>query len=150
HGWPATWRLWRKVMPLLAAAGRHVLAVDMPGLGESASPSRGYDKRSLARDVNALVVMLGYPRVALVGHDLGAAVAYAYARQFPEQVERLALLDDPIPGLSGWNDVRGQWPRWHFAFHSVPDLPERLVSGREYEYLTWFYRNAYQKEAITE
>jgi pimeloyl-ACP methyl ester carboxylesterase len=149
HGWPETWRAWRKVMPLLAVNHR-VIAVDLPGLGESDASPSGYDKRTLARHVHALLTVLGHRRVALVGHDLGAAVAYAYAKQFPDEVNKLVVMDDPIPGLKDWNDVRSKWPRWHFAFHSLPDLPEQLVTGREYAYLSWFYRNAYQKAAINE
>jgi pimeloyl-ACP methyl ester carboxylesterase len=149
HGWPETWRAWRKVMPLLAVNYR-VIAVDLPGLGESDASPSGYDKRTLARHVHALLAVLGHRRVALVGHDLGAAVAYAYAKQFPEEVNKLVVMDDPIPGLKDWNDVRSKWPRWHFAFHSLPDLPEQLVTGREYTYLSWFYRNAYQKAAISD
>jgi pimeloyl-ACP methyl ester carboxylesterase len=149
HGWPQTWRAWRKLMPLLASR-HHVIAVDMPGLGDSGTPSTGYDKRSLARDVRALLVGLGHQQVILVGHDLGAAVAYAFARQFPNAVTRLVVMDDPIPGLKNWDEVKGKWPRWHFAFHSVPGLPEALVSGRELAYLNWFYHNAYQTDAITD
>jgi pimeloyl-ACP methyl ester carboxylesterase len=149
HGWPQTWRAWRKVMPLLAAHN-HVIAIDMPGLGDSSTPTTGYDKRSLARVVRALLVAAGHQQVTVVGHDLGAAVAYAFARQFPDAVSRLVVMDDPIPGLKDWDEVKGKWPRWHFAFHNIPALPEALVSGRELIYLNWFYRNAYQKNAITD
>jgi pimeloyl-ACP methyl ester carboxylesterase len=148
HGWPQTWRAWRKIMPLLAPH-YHVIAIDMPGLGDSGTAS-SYDKRSLARTVHALVVALGHQRVILAGHDLGAAVAYAFARQFPDAVMKLAVMDDPIPGLKDWDNVKGKWPRWHFAFHDVADLPEALVAGRELTYLSWFYHNAYQKGAITD
>jgi pimeloyl-ACP methyl ester carboxylesterase len=149
HGWPQTWRAWRKIMPLLAPHYR-IIAIDTPGLGESGTPATGYDKRSLARTVHALLAALGHRHVTLAGHDLGAAIAYAYARQFPEAVSKLIVMDDPIPGLKDWDEVKGKWPRWHFAFHSIPDLPEALVSGRELAYLSWFYRNAYRKDAITD
>jgi pimeloyl-ACP methyl ester carboxylesterase len=96
HGWPETWRAWRKVMSLLAVNYR-VIAVDLPGLGESDGSPSGYDKRTLARHVHALLAVLGHKRIALVGHDLGAAVAYAYAKQFPDDVVKLVVMDDPTP-----------------------------------------------------
>ena len=149
HGWPQTSWAWRKVMPLLAQRYR-VIAIDTPGLGLSEPPVNGYDKRSLARDVHGLLDALDHHGINLVGHDLGAAIAYAYARQYPDKVRRLAVMDDPIPGLADWDDVKGKWPRWHFAFNALPDLPEALVAGRELIYLGWFYRNAFRKEAIGE
>src|SRR5262249_7743220 len=54
HGWPATWWVWRKVMPTLAARYR-VMAVDLPGLGESEPSPDGYDKRTVARHLHALL-----------------------------------------------------------------------------------------------
>ncbi len=149
HGWPATWRVWRKVIPGLVEHS-HVIAIDMPGLGDSEPSPSGYDKASIAQAIHMLLFALGHTKIHLVGHDIGAAVAYAYAQQFPEDVEKLVVMDDPLPGLKDWNTVREKWPRWHFAFHSIPDLPEQLVSGKEYMYLSWFYQNAYQKTAISE
>ena len=149
HGWPQISWTWRKVMPLLAKQYR-VIAFDMPGLGESGLPTNGYGKRALARDLHAVWQVLGLTDVNLVGHDLGAVIAYAMARQFPAAVRTLTVMDDPIPGLADWDEVKGAWPRWHFAFNMVRDLPERLVSGRELEFFSWFYGNAFQKDAITE
>ncbi len=85
----------------------------------------------------------------LVGHDMGGIVAYAFARQFPGDLRTLSIVDTPIPGLSGWQELRTQTPRWHWLFHSLPDLPEALVSGKERVYLEWFLRNlAYNKAAF--
>jgi len=149
HGWPATWYVWRKVMPGLIGHFQ-VIAIDLPGLGDSEPSSSGYEKASIAQALHTLLSTLGHQKISLVGHDIGAAVAYAYAQQFSEEVEKLVLMDDPLPGLRDWNRLREKWPRWHFAFHCLPDLPEQLVSGKEYTYLSWFYRNAYQKTAISE
>ncbi|CAH2811102.1 MAG: hypothetical protein CBARDMAM_6343 [uncultured Caballeronia sp.] len=149
HGWPQTWRAWRKLMPLLAT-DFHVIAIDTPGLGDSDVPPDSYDKRGFARHIRALVNGLGHSRFALIGHDLGASIAYAYAQQFPAELTRLAVMDDPIPGLKDWDTVKGKWLRWHFAFHTIPNLPEVLVTGRKLTYLNWFYNNAFQKDAITD
>ncbi len=69
---------------------------------------------------------------------MGGIVVYAYARQFPGDLKTVSMVDTPIPGLTGWDGLRNQWPRWHWAFHSFPDSPEALVSGRERIYLNWF------------
>src|SRR5512132_1056900 len=73
HGWPQTWFCWRLLMPLLAERFT-LIAPDLRGYGLSDKPAGGFDKRTMAADVRALVHELGYERVALVGHDRGARV----------------------------------------------------------------------------
>jgi pimeloyl-ACP methyl ester carboxylesterase len=139
HGWPQTWFEWSEIMPDLAGRYR-VVAMDLPGLGDSdAAPS--YDKKTIAQHVHAALLSLNMRSIYLVGHDMGGIVAYAYARQFPDDVKALAIVDTPIPGLTGWRELQSQSPRWHWLFHGVPELPEALVTGKERIYLTWFYNN---------
>lgn len=141
-GWPQTWYAWRKVMPLLAKYYR-VAAVDLRGLGDSEKPETGYDAPTVARDIRALVSLLGEDTVYLVGHDVGAWVAYAYATLFPETVGRLVILDAAIIGLTSEKafGISNYSKIWQFYFHSVPDLPEILTTGKEELYLSWFFRN---------
>jgi len=146
HGWPQTWFEWRDVMPHLAKRHR-VIAADLPGLGDS-SESDTYDKRTLAQHLRRLLADLKITSFHIVGHDMGGIVAYAYARQFPGDLKTVSLVDTPIPGLTGWDGLRNQWPRWHWAFHSFPDLPEALVSGRERIYLNWFFQNFSYNKAV--
>jgi pimeloyl-ACP methyl ester carboxylesterase len=149
HGWPETWFEWRDVMPHIAKRYR-VIAVDLPGLGDSSAAER-YDKKTLAQHLRKLLTDLKITSFHLVGHDMGGIVAYAYARQFPGDLKTVSLVDTPIPGLTGWEGLRSQWPRWHFAFHNLPDLPEALVSGRERIYLNWFFQTlAYNKAVFSE
>jgi pimeloyl-ACP methyl ester carboxylesterase len=150
HGWPQTWYEWRRIIPALAE--RHfVVAPDLRGLGDSARPPTGYDKRTIAEDLYQLVRKLELPSVFLVGHDWGGPVAYAYARVHGDDVRGLVLIDTMIPGASigeGESAPRGRG-LWHTAFHGVRDLPEALVAGRERVYLSWFYTNlAYNPAAI--
>jgi pimeloyl-ACP methyl ester carboxylesterase len=149
HGWPQTWFEWRDVMPGLATQYR-VIAPDLPGLGVS-DGAPPYDKKTLARHIHNLIGALKITSVHLVGHDMGGIVAYAYARQFPDEVKTLVVVDTPIPGLAGWRELQSQSPRWHWLFHSVPELPEALVSGKEEVYLSWFYQNfAFNKSVFSE
>ncbi len=147
HGWPQTSHEWRKVMPLLAPKHR-VVAPDLRGLGDSSRPLDGYDSRTVAADIAELVQRhLRIDRFHLVGHDWGGPVAFALACLLPQAVRTLAIVDVTVPGIGP--DISQGGKRWHHAFHMTPDLPERLVEGREREYLAWFYREfSWQPDAI--
>ena len=151
HGWPQTWYEWREVMPALAERYT-AIAPDMRGLGDSSKPVAGYDARTVATDIHALVQSLGYFRIFLAGHDLGAWVAYAYAAAHRDEVQRLAVLEI-IPAddtLLQATTLTPQFNLWHFNFHYLRDLPEALIAGRERLYLSSFYRGGYNPVAIDE
>ena len=148
HGFGETWYEWHDLIPALAAHYT-VITPDLRGSGDSEKPLTGYDKKNMAEDIHALVHQLGYTRINLVGHDVGLMVAYAYAAAHPTEVQRLVLLDAPIPGVADWEEVKKH--EWHFSFQSVPDLPEALVAGRERLYLTtaFYSAKAYNPSAFT-
>ncbi len=138
HGWPQTSYAWRRVMTLLAGEHR-VIAPDLRGLGDNGRPTEGYDAQTVAADLGELLLgPMGLPSFHLVGHDWGGPVAFALACQHADAVRTLCLVDVTIPGLGP--DISQGGRRWHHAFHMTPDLPEALVSGREREYLGWFYQ----------
>lgn len=151
HGWSQTWRGWRKVMPALAE--RHtVIAPDLRGMGDSEKPQGGYDGLTVAEDVLQLVRGLGFERFHLVAHDVGGWAAYPLAASYPEAVRSLAMVDSLPPGL-GLDElsVTEENPLWHMAFHTAGDVAEMLVSGKEREYLSYFYRKySYDPAAIGE
>ncbi len=139
HGWGETSYMWRYVMPALIARGHTVLAPDLRGLGDTARPATGYDKATIARDIQALVAALGLgPRVTVAGHDMGGMVAYAYAAQYRDEVSRLVVMDVPLPGIDPWRDISATPRTWHFRFFNVRDLPEMLITGQESEFIRWF------------
>ena len=137
HGFPQTWWAWRHVIPKLTDAGFRVVAPDYRGAGHSSHPASGYDKRTMAQDIHRLLHQhLGIEdAVALVGHDIGLMVAYAYAQAYREQVSHLAVADAPLPGTAVFERIRVDPRVWQFAFHSVRDIPEMLIAGRERLYL---------------
>jgi len=146
HGYPETWYEFRHVMPALAK-NYTVIAPDLRGLGDSSKPTTGYDGKTVAEDIHQLVTQLGFKSIFLAGGDVGALMAYPYAAAHPTEVEKLAVWEAPIVGLT----PPGKTPVWWFFFHQVPDLPEALVNGKETEYLSWFYHNlAYNPAAITQ
>ncbi|WP_439657161.1 alpha/beta fold hydrolase [Lentzea sp. HUAS TT2] len=147
HGWPQTWYGWWPIMPALAEH-HTVYAIDLPGLGDSTGTPKGYDKATLARYVHALTSKLGLRDASIVGHDLGAAVAFQYASQFPQDTARLGYLDLPLPGPA--IDARTYRSlSWHIAFHSQREVPEAIVQDDVRDYLRLFYPQvAYQGSAF--
>ncbi|MCP2324325.1 pimeloyl-ACP methyl ester carboxylesterase [Hamadaea flava] len=136
HGWPESWPAWRPVMAR-AEPDAHVVAVDLPGVGES-SGSTGGTKRDLARTVHELVITLGLEDVTLVGHDVGGMIAYTYWRMFGD-LGRAVIMDVAVPGVDPWAEVERNPRIWHFGLHQVPGLPEELVRGRQRAYFDFFY-----------
>ena len=140
HGWPQTWYAWRLLIPQLAQRFR-VIAPDLRGLGDSARPASGFDKKTIAADIAHLLEQaLGIECALVVGHDWGGPVAFALAAYSPGLVEKLVMLDAAVPGDgSGTFSQNGR--RWHHAFHQTLDLPEQLIAGREEIYYRWFYEH---------
>ncbi len=106
-----------------------VVVPDLRGIGKSSKPEDGYDKKTQAKDIRAVVTALGYDKTFVVAHDIGNMVAYAYAAIYPDKVERLVVMDAPIPGIEPWKEILLNPGVWHFNFHGRD--AERLVAGRE-------------------
>lgn len=141
HGFPQTWWEWRRTIPPLVAAGFRVVAPDYRGAGDSWRPAGGYDKWTMAADLHRLLRdYLGHREpVAVVGHDIGLMVAYAYAQRFRDDVSHLVVVDAPLPGTAVFDRLRADPRVWHFAFHGARDVAELLVAGRERPYLQAFF-----------
>lgn len=138
HGYAETSRMWRPLIPKLAADFT-VIAPDLPGIGDSDIPADGLDMSHAAARVHELVKSLGIGRAAVVGHDIGLMVAYAYAAQFPAETEKLVLMDAFLPGVEGWEAIYNHPAIWHFRFNGP--TPEALVQGRERTYFEHFWNN---------
>jgi pimeloyl-ACP methyl ester carboxylesterase len=138
HGFAETSHMW--LPPIAKLADKHtVIAPDLRGFGESAAPPDGYTKAAMAQDIHALVKSLKYDRIRLVGHDIGLMVAYAYAAQYPAEVDRLVLMEAFLPGVGDWNSVFLLRDLWHFHFYGKTPLV--LVTGRERIYLEHFWND---------
>lgn len=136
HGYTETSRMWKPLMPRLAESFT-VIAPDLPGIGGSAIPEDGVDMTRAAVSIHALVKSLGIQKAAVVGHDIGLMVAYAYAAQFPDETDKLVLMDAFLPGVEGWETIYNNPALWHFRFHG--QTPEALVSGRERTYFEYYW-----------
>jgi pimeloyl-ACP methyl ester carboxylesterase len=136
HGFGQNWYMWNRLLPELS---KHftVIAPDLRGVGESGKPAGGYDKKNMAVDLHELIKKLGYAQIYLAGHDIGLMVAYAYAAQFPENVNKIALMDALLPGIEPvWSQVRAQ--AWWFGFFGMPHSGE-IVAGKADLFLTSFW-----------
>jgi pimeloyl-ACP methyl ester carboxylesterase len=136
HGYGETGDMWA---PMAANLMRDhtVIAPDLRGMGLSAKPPGGYDKKTEAQDIAALMDALKVAKADVVAHDIGNMVAYALAAQHRDRVTRLVLIDAPLPGVGPWEEILKNPLLWHFRFGG-PDM-ERLVAGRERIYLDRFW-----------
>jgi pimeloyl-ACP methyl ester carboxylesterase len=114
-----------------------VVVPDLRGMGLSAHPAGGYDKKTQGGDVAGVLDALKIDKTALVTHDIGNMVGYAFAAEHRDRVTRFVLIDAPLPGVGPWEEILKNPLLWHFRFGG-PDM-ERLVKGRERIYLDRFW-----------
>ena len=136
HGYGETGDMW---IPLARdlMKDHQVIVPDLRGLGLSAKPAGGFDKKTQAADVAGVMDALGAARADVVAHDIGNMVAFQFAARYPQRVRRLVLIDAPVPGVGPWDEILKNPLLWHFRFGG-PDM-ERLVAGRERIYLDRFW-----------
>jgi pimeloyl-ACP methyl ester carboxylesterase len=135
HGWPEFWLTWAPCMQRLQDRFQ-LLAPDLRGFGASdkptARPSRAAGPEVHAADALALLDQLGIGRVGLVGHDVGAYVAQALARQNPERIAGLFFFNCPYAGIGRrWAEVAHLIEIWYQSFHQMPFAAELVGSSRE-------------------
>jgi len=141
-GWPQTAAAFSDVFESLCK-NHQVWALDPPGTGDSSPSLDGYSTKSISRLLYESVGHVTASPYHLVGHDIGAWIAYTWAAQFPSSMISLTVLDSAIPGyfpslsfpLPGPINLK----LWQFSFNSLPDLPEILTQGREREFLNWIF-----------
>ena len=149
HGYAQNSHMWRPAMKELAKT-HLVIAPDLRGFGDTTKAESGYDKKSMAVDVHALAQKLGIKKAGMAGHDIGLMVAYAYAAQYPAEVDRIVLLDAFIPGVGDTTNLFLLKDLWHFHFYGP--TPLALVTGRERVYFEHFWNDfaADGKKSVSE
>jgi pimeloyl-ACP methyl ester carboxylesterase len=138
HGFSEDWYEFHRIMPRLAERFT-VIAPDLRGISGSRAAPGGYDAANLAEDVRQLAATLKLERLYIVGHDLGGMVTYAFVRRYPQITRGAMILDVPIPGVPGSEEIQGDPSIWHAYFMQVPGLAEKLVTGRSADYLGYFF-----------
>ncbi|WP_438750609.1 alpha/beta fold hydrolase [Pararhizobium sp. O133] len=136
HGYGETGDMW---VPLATELARDhtVIVPDLRGMGLSAKPDKGYDKKTQGQDIAGVLKALNVEKTDVVAHDIGNMVGYAFVAQYPQEVGKFVLMDAPIPGVGPWEQILKHPLLWHFHFGG-PDM-ERLVAGRERIYLDRFW-----------
>ena len=138
HGYAETSHMWRPLIAQLAKTNT-VIAPDLRGAGGSSKAEDGYRKKLMAQDVHALAQQLKLGKIEIVGHDIGLMVAYAYAAQYPAEVQKIVLMDAFLPGVGDWTHVWLLRDLWHFHFYGK--TPLALVAGRERIYFEHFWND---------
>ena len=121
HGFPQDWFEYHAIMPRLAKRFT-VIGVDLRGVGGSTATRGGYDAAKMAKDVYQLAVTLKLERTYSVGHGIGGMVAYAFVRLYPQAARGAMILDVPLTGIEGWDEIQGRPAMWHVRFMQVPGL----------------------------
>ncbi|MBN2167896.1 MAG: alpha/beta hydrolase [Actinobacteria bacterium] len=136
HGFPECWYSWRHQIRSLSKRFK-VIAPDMRGFGLSDKPKgvKSYMLQDVADDIKGIIEALGYQKASVVGHDWGGAVAWMVAIKYPENVEKLVILDAPHP--SGFINTLLSSPLQlmrssYMAFFNLPVIPELLFSSFNY------------------
>ena len=141
-GWPQTWWSFHKIMPILAKDYK-VIAVDFRGMGSSGKPNEGYSKKNMAGDIASLIKKIGFDKVSIAGHDIGASVAISFAGNYPELTDKLIVLDTPHPEEDLYKlpmmPIGMPVHPWWVAFNQVKELPELLLEGRFYIVQNWIF-----------
>jgi pimeloyl-ACP methyl ester carboxylesterase len=137
HGFPEFWYGWRNQIPVLSKKYR-VVAPDMRGYNLTDKPAHvsDYKIEILAKDIAELIKVLGEEKAIVVGHDWGAAVAWAVASLHPDVVKKLAILNVPHPAKMQQAFMKfnfSQWRKsWYIFFFQLPFLPEKLVGNKDF------------------
>ena len=131
HGFPETWRVFRKLIPLLSERHR-VFAVDLRGFGDSATATGEPDSATSAADLSELITRLNIGPVHLTGQDISGPATFRVAATRPELVRSYAAIETGLPGfgLEMLADVT-HGGAWHIGVLAAPGIPEMLLAGRE-------------------
>jgi len=135
HGFPETWWIFRKLIPLLSEHHR-VFALDLRGFGDSAPADAAHDSATAAEDLRALIAQLNVGSVHLTGQDLSGPTTFRVAAKHPELVRSYTAIETGLPGfgLETLADVT-HGGAWHIGLMAAPGIPEMLLSGRERAFL---------------
>lgn len=155
HGYPQNHNCWARTAPAFA---RHfdVIVPDLRGYGDSDAPPDDdahttYAKRTMARDVVALMDALGLPAAHVLGHDRGGRVAYRLALDHPDRVLRLGIIEIVPTGdfWAAWS-ANLAMAAYHWTFLAQPHpLPERMIGADPEGYVDWTLQSWTLSKSLT-
>lgn len=138
HGFPETWWVFRKLIPLLSAHHR-VFAPDLRGFGDSATATTAHDSATAAQDLSELIERLDAGPVHLTGQDISGSTTFRVAATRPDLVRSYAAIETGLPGfgVEALADV-AHGGAWHIGVLAAPGIPEMLLAGRERAFLAQY------------
>lgn len=139
HGFPETWWTFHKLIPLLAA-GHRVIAVDLPGIGDSAADGSDFGSVLAANALHELIAHLGWGPVHLTGQDIAGNTVFRLAASFPDDVLSLTAIETGLSGF-GWErfaDV-AHGGAWHVGALATPGIAEFVFTGRARDYFAHYW-----------
>ena len=148
HGFPDSSHVWRHQIPALVDAGKRAIAADLRGYGESDKPE-GVAEYGIGRSVGDMLALLdglGVDRADLVGHDYGAALAWALAAFAPGRVNRLAVLSVAHPNAYRPLSLEQREKWWYQLFFQFEGVAEELLARDDWQFLREFARGAGDQE----
>ncbi|XP_005099365.1 AB hydrolase superfamily protein YfhM [Aplysia californica] len=145
HGFPEFWYSWRHQIREFQKDYR-VVAIDQRGYGDSDKPSGidSYVISKLTSDVSQVIASLGYKSCVLVAHDWGGAVAWAFARRFPDMVDKLIVMNSPPSPVMQKLFQESKEQRkmsWYMFLFQLPWLPELFIRSCDYAFLDRVFGN---------
>jgi pimeloyl-ACP methyl ester carboxylesterase len=138
HGFPESWWVFHKLIPLLVS-GHRVIAVDLPGFGDSGHGPRDYTSSFAAESLRQLIEHLDLGPVHLTGQDIGGVSTFRLAAGHPELIRSYAAIETGLPGfgLEMLADVT-HGGTWHIGVLAAPGIPGMLLTGRERDFLAGY------------
>jgi len=140
HGFPETWWVFHRLIPLLAASHR-VIAVDLPGFGDSGNEPGDYSSTAAAETLHALIGHLDLGAVHLSGQDISGSTAFRLACSHPTDVLSFTAIETLLAGFGfeRLTDV-AHGGAWHIGAIATPGVADFIFSGRVHQYLShmWF------------
>lgn len=147
HGFPEFWYSWRHQIPEFASDFK-VVAPDLRGYNDSEKPASqcAYVINELIKDVEGMIRGLGYEKCVLVAHDWGGVIAWNFAYDYPEMVERLIIMNCPhlAKFSEGLRTPQQLLRSWYMLFFQLPLIPELFLQAQDYQ----FIENAFKGMAI--
>lgn len=154
HGFPECWYSWHHQLPAVSDAGFRAWAPDMRGYNITSKPHgvAAYHLNTLSLDVNQLLDAAGVEKAIIVAHDWGALVAWRFAMEYPERVDKLVIMNVPHPAAHrrGFRIPRQWLMSWYIASFQIPYLPETFMSKNAALIAQGMRQTAVRKEAFTD
>lgn len=154
HGFPDFWYMWRHQIPVLAANGFRVIALDLRGYNRSDAPVgiRNYTIDKLTGDVLGVMDTLGLHSAHVVGHDWGGVIAWKLAIDHPERIQKLVVINSPHPStyIRALLTSSQALKSWYVAAFQIPRLPEMFLERNGMAALRNAWRRAGSSSNVTE